>query len=166
MALAKDGPVHASAASYNNHWGVPLSLARMPADVRYGVFEVGMNHPGEITPLTRMIRPHVAVITTVAPVHLGYFNSVDEIAEAKAEIFAGLETGGIAVLNRDNSYFERLRDVARAAGAGKIVGFGEHARAQARLERSSCTRRARAYRPRSAATRSPTSSVPPDGIWF
>ena len=135
QALAKDGPVHASAASYNNHWGVPLSLARLPADARYGVFEVGMNHPGEIEPLARMIRPHVAVITTVAPVHLGNFASVDEIADAKAEVFAGLEPGGTAVLNRDNPYFDRLKQAALAAGADRIVGFGEHARAQARLEK-------------------------------
>jgi UDP-N-acetylmuramoyl-tripeptide--D-alanyl-D-alanine ligase len=135
LALAKDGAVHASAASYNNHWGVPLSLARLPADARYGVFEVGMNHPGEITPLARMIRPHVAVITTVAPVHLGNFASVDEIADAKAEVFAGLEPGGTAVLNLDNPHYDRLREAALAAGAGRIVGFGEHARADARLEK-------------------------------
>jgi UDP-N-acetylmuramoyl-tripeptide--D-alanyl-D-alanine ligase len=135
LALAKDGTVHASAASYNNHWGVPLSLSRLPADARYGVFEIGMNHPGEITPLARMIRPHVAVITTVAPVHLGNFASVDEIADAKAEVFAGLAPGGTAVLNRDNPYYDRLREAALAAGAGRVVGFGEHDRAEARLEK-------------------------------
>lgn len=135
LALAQEGPVHASVASYNNHWGVPLSLARMPSDARYGIFEVGMNHPGEITPLARMIRPHVVVVTTVAPVHLGNFASIEEIADAKAEIFAGLEPEGSAVLNRDNSHFDRLRQAAVAARAGKIVGFGEHAEAEARLEK-------------------------------
>ena len=108
LALSKDGETHASAASYNNHWGVPLSLARCPQSARYAVFEVGMNHAGEITPLTKLLRPHVAVITTVEPVHLEFFGSVEAIADAKAEIFQGLEPGGAAVINRDNSQFERL----------------------------------------------------------
>ena len=88
------GATHASAASYNNHWGVPLSLARMPASAQFGVFEIGMNHAGEITPLTRLVRPHVAIITTIEPVHLEYFGSLEAIADAKAEIFLGLEPGG------------------------------------------------------------------------
>ena len=83
------GPTHAAEKSYNNHWGVPLTLARMPPDSAFAVFEIGMNHPGEITPLAEMVRPHVAVITTVEPVHLEYFATVEAIAEAKAEIFAG-----------------------------------------------------------------------------
>lgn len=132
-ALAASGTVHGSQASYNNHWGVPLSLARMPQAARYGVFEVGMNHAGEITPLSEMVKPDVALITTVAPVHLGHFSGLDEIAEAKAEIFAGLTPGGAAVVNRDNEYFEFLYDQAKAAGAVDVVGFGEHARAEARL---------------------------------
>ncbi len=85
--------MHASAASYNNHWGVPLSLARMPADVDAAIFEIGMNHAGEITPLTTMVRPTIAIVTTVAAVHLEFFDSVAAIADAKAEIFSGLEHG-------------------------------------------------------------------------
>ena len=133
LALGADGPTHASAASYNNHWGVPLSLARMPASSAYGVFELGMNHPGEIRPLVAMVRPHVAVVTTVEPVHIAQFDSVEAIADAKAEIFTGVEPGGAAVLNRDNPHFERLAAAARAAGIANIVGFGEAAEAQARL---------------------------------
>ncbi len=133
QALARSGTVHASVKSFNNHWGVPLTLARFPQDTEFGVFEVGMNHPGEITPLVRMIRPHVAVITTVAPVHLGHFSSVEEIADAKAEIFIGVEAGGTAVLNRDNAHFDRLTAAAKAAGVENIVTFGEHADADARL---------------------------------
>src|SRR4051812_44370542 len=87
VALSKSGPTHASIASYNNHWGVPLSLARTPANARFGVFEIGMNHAGEITPLTRLVRPHVAIVTTIEPVHLEYFASLEAIADAKAEIF-------------------------------------------------------------------------------
>ena len=133
LALSAEGETHASAASYNNHWGVPLSLARCPAAVAYAVFEIGMNHAGEITPLTQLVRPHVAIITTVAPVHLEYFGSLEKIADAKAEIFAGLEPGGVAVLNRDNSQYQRLAAAAEAAGVGRIVTFGEHADADARL---------------------------------
>ena len=135
LALSRDGEVHASVASFNNHWGVPLSLARLPESARYGVFEIGMNHAGEITPLTRLVRPDVAIITTIAPVHLEFFNSVEEIADAKAEIFLGLVPGGAAVLNRDNAQFARLAQAAAAAGVGRIVGFGEHAEADARLLR-------------------------------
>src|SRR5690606_32446072 len=124
LALSADGPTHASAASYNNHWGVPLSLARCPAHSKYAVFEIGMNHAGEITPLTRMVRPHVAIVTTVEPVHLEFFGSLEKIADAKAEIFVGLESGGVAVLNRDNPQYARLAAAARAAGA-RIVSFGE-----------------------------------------
>jgi UDP-N-acetylmuramoyl-tripeptide--D-alanyl-D-alanine ligase len=133
VALAASGPTHASAASYNNLWGVPLTLARMPRAARYGVFEIGMNHPGEITPLSRQVRPHAAIVTTVEPVHLEFFDSVEEIAEAKAEIFAGLEPGGAAILNRDNPHYARLAMRARDAGA-EIIAFGEHAEADARLE--------------------------------
>ena len=89
LALSADGETHASAASYNNHWGVPLSLARCPQSARYAVLEMGMNHAGEIAPLTRLVRPHVAIVTTVEPVHLEFFPSVEAIADAKAEIFLG-----------------------------------------------------------------------------
>ena len=132
LALGPSGSVHASAKSFNNHWGVPLSLANMPRDVRFGVFELGMNHAGEIDLLTRLARPHIAIVTTVAPVHLGFFRSVDEIADAKAEIFRGLEPRGTAVLNRDSPYYRRLEDHALRCGAA-IVGFGEAPEADARL---------------------------------
>ncbi len=133
LALSKDGETHASAASYNNHWGVPLSLARCPQSARYAVFEVGMNHAGEITPLTKLLRPHVAVITTVEPVHLEFFRSIEAIADAKAEIFQGLASGGAAVINRDNPQFGRLSRAAATAGVERVVSFGEHASADARL---------------------------------
>jgi len=133
LSLATDGETHASVASYNNHWGVPLSLARCPAGAHYAVLEMGMNHPGEIEPLARLARPHVALITTIAPVHLEFFGSLAEIADAKAEIFLGLEPGGAAVLNRDNAQFARLKRRAREAGVTRIVSFGEHAKADARL---------------------------------
>ncbi len=133
LALSKDGETHASVASYNNHWGVPLSLARCPASADYAVLEMGMNHPGEIAPLSRLARPHVAVITTIAPVHLEFFGSLAKIADAKAEIFLGLESGGAAVLNRDNSQFARLKRRAKEAGVARIVSFGEHEKAEARL---------------------------------
>src|SRR5579885_1454110 len=128
-ALERQGPTVASAASLNNHWGVPLSLARMPADTAYGVFEIGMNHPGEVAALTRLVRPDVAVITTISPAHLGFFPSVEAIADAKAEIFQGMSRDGVAVLNRDNAHFERLAAAARACGVTRVLGFGEHAEA-------------------------------------
>jgi UDP-N-acetylmuramoyl-tripeptide--D-alanyl-D-alanine ligase len=133
LALSKDGETHASVASYNNHWGLPLSLARCPASARYVVLEMGMNHAGEIEPLSRLARPHVAIITSVAPVHLEFFGTLAKIADAKAEIFLGLEPDGAAVLNRDNSQFARLRRLAKEAGVARIVSFGEHAKADARL---------------------------------
>ena len=105
LALSKDGETHASVASYNNHWGVPLSLARCPASARYAVFEMGMNHEGEIEPLSRLVRPHVAIITTIAPVHLEFLGSLAKIADAKAEIFFGVEPGGAAIINRDIAQF-------------------------------------------------------------
>jgi UDP-N-acetylmuramoyl-tripeptide--D-alanyl-D-alanine ligase len=133
LALAADGETHASVASYNNHWGVPLSLARCPRTARYVVLEIGMNHAGEIAALVPLARPHVAIVTTIEPVHLEYFASIEAIADAKAEIFRGVEPPGVAVLNRDNPQFARLADHARAAGVGRIVSFGEHPTADARL---------------------------------
>ncbi len=133
LALAASGETHASAASFNNHWGVPLSLARMTRTANYGVFEIGMNHAGEITPLTRMVRPHVAIITAVEPVHLEHFGSLEAIADAKAEIFLGLDPGGAAVICRDTPHYARLRQRAEQAGAGNIVSFGAHADAGSRL---------------------------------
>lgn len=133
LALTTAGSVHASVASYNNHWGVPLTLARMPKATRFAVSEIGMNHAGEITPLVAMVRPHVAIITTVGPVHLEFFSSVEAIADAKAEIFSGLEPGGVAIINRDNEHFERLDAAARNSPAGHISTFGAHEAADARL---------------------------------
>jgi UDP-N-acetylmuramoyl-tripeptide--D-alanyl-D-alanine ligase len=131
LCLAAAGPTHAAEKSYNNHWGVPLTLARMPADTQFAVCEIGMNHAGEITPLAAMVRPHVAVITTVEPVHLGQFASVEAIAEAKAEILTGLVPGGVAVLPRDNEHFPLLRERAASVGAN-IVTFGYHEEADIR----------------------------------
>lgn len=133
LVLSQEAKTHASAASYNNHWGVPLSLARLPERARYGVFEIGMNHAGEITPLARLVRPHVAVVTAIEPVHLEYFGTLEAIADAKAEIFLGVEPGGHAVLNRDNAQYERLRARAAAAGVAHIASFGAHPAADARL---------------------------------
>jgi UDP-N-acetylmuramoyl-tripeptide--D-alanyl-D-alanine ligase len=133
VVLSEAGAAHASVASYNNHWGVPLTLARMPKDTSFGIYEIGMNHKGEITPLTRMVRPHVAIITAIAPVHLEYFDGLDAIADAKAEIFSGLVPGGVAIINRDCAQFERLRAHAKASPAGYVASFGEHETADARL---------------------------------
>jgi UDP-N-acetylmuramoyl-tripeptide--D-alanyl-D-alanine ligase len=130
--LGCSGKTHASEKSYNNLWGVPLSLARMPQDASFGVFEMGMNHPGEIVPLTQMVRPDVAMITWVAPVHIEFFRSVAEIADAKSEIFEGLEQAGSAILPADNEHFERLANHARNKDA-RIVAFGEQKNAGARL---------------------------------
>jgi len=131
--LATVGKVHASDKSFNNHWGVPLTLARMPADCDYAVFEIGMNHPDEIRPLVKMVRPHVAIVTLIAAAHLGFFNSLDEIAHAKAEIFEGLEPNGYALLNRDDGRWKLLERLAHRSGVGNVVGFGENVRAQVRL---------------------------------
>ncbi len=134
-ALTASGLTHASAASFNNHWGVPLTLARMPRDTAFGVFEIGMNHAGEITPLVGMVKPNVAIVTTIAASHLGHFSSLDGIADAKAEIFSGVVAGGHAVINRDTPYFERLALAARTHGIGSIVSFGKSPQADVRIER-------------------------------
>ncbi|WP_375464656.1 UDP-N-acetylmuramoylalanyl-D-glutamyl-2,6-diaminopimelate--D-alanyl-D-alanine ligase [uncultured Methylobacterium sp.] len=133
--LAAQGETHASAASYNNHWGVPLTLARMPADTRFGVFEIGMNHAREILPLTAQVRPDVALVTTVEPVHIEHFASLSAIADAKGEVFSGLAAGGIAIINRDNPSFARLGVHALASKAGRVVSFGEHPEADVRALR-------------------------------
>src|SRR6202000_1274359 len=122
--LSAQGKTHASTASFNNHWGVPLSLARCPADAKFAVAEVGMNHSGEIRELVKMVRPHVAVITPVEPVHLEFFAGIEAIADAKAEIFESLAPGGAVVLNRDNALFARLNKRAKALGVSRIVSFG------------------------------------------
>ncbi|SHF22139.1 UDP-N-acetylmuramoyl-tripeptide--D-alanyl-D-alanine ligase [Kaistia soli DSM 19436] len=133
-ALAATGPTHFSPASFNNHWGVPLTLARMPADAAYAVFEIGMNHPGEIVPLVQQVRPHVGIITTIEPVHVEFFpDGIEGITRAKAEIFAGIERGGVAILNRDNPQFEPLALMAIDSGVERVLGFGENGDAEARL---------------------------------
>ena len=134
LALAAQEPTHASASSYNNHWGVPLSLARLSRDARYGVFEIGMNHGGEILPLTAMVRPHIAVVTAIAPSHLGHFTSLEAIADAKAEIFTGVVAGGAAVVNQDSPHFARLAEAARQCGVTRIHGFGRDPAADVRLD--------------------------------
>lgn len=126
FALQKQGKTHASIASYNNHWGVPLTLARMPRDTEYGIFEIGMNHADEIRPLVSMVCPHCAIITTVGPVHLEYFSSIEAISDAKCEIFSALEAGGTAILNRDSDYFERMKSSAFAQKTDRVVSFGEN----------------------------------------
>ena len=133
LALSREGETHASAASFNNHWGVPLSLARLSQSARFAIFELGMNHAGEIEPLTRLVRPHIALITTIEAVHLEYFKNVEAIADAKAEIFVGVEPQGVAILPRDNLQYDRLAAAARKAEVGRIVGFGEHPDAEARM---------------------------------
>ncbi|MCF3639376.1 UDP-N-acetylmuramoyl-tripeptide--D-alanyl-D-alanine ligase, partial [Rhizobium sp. TRM95111] len=133
QGLSACGAVHASVASFNNHWGVPLTLARMPENTKFGVFEIGMNHADEIRPLVGMVRPHVAIVTTIAPAHLGNFNGLEEIAAAKAEIFEGVVPGGHALLNRDNEQYAFLEQAAQAAEVAHIHSFGAHARAEYRL---------------------------------
>ena len=134
LAFEAQAESHASAGNLNNQWGVPLSLARMPREAAYAVFELAMNRPGELGPLARLVRPHVAIVTTVEAVHLEFFASLAAIADAKAEVFEGLEAGGVAILNADNPYFEQLAQAARRNGADRVMGFGSDARASARLE--------------------------------
>lgn len=128
-ALAGQGRVHAAEASYNNHWGVPLTLARMPADTDFAIVEIGMNHPGEIAPLSRIARPHVALITTVAAAHLEAFGALEGIAREKGAIVAGLEPMGHAVIPEDLAVTPILRDCADAAGA-LVTGFGRDGQAR------------------------------------
>lgn len=133
LSLEQAGVTHVSQGNLNNHWGVPLSLARLPKEAHFAVFELGMNHTGEIAPLTRLVRPHVAVVTTVEAVHMAHFASTRQIAEAKAEIFLGVEPDGFAVLPRDNPHYRFLFEAARAAGITSIISFGSHIDAGARL---------------------------------
>jgi len=126
------GLTHGSVASYNNHWGVPLTLARMPQETRFAIFEVGMNHAGEIRPLTQMIKPHMAIITPVVEAHTEFFNSVEDIARAKAEVFEGMRKGSVVILNCDNPHFELLSQLAQEH-ALSVYGFGESENADFRL---------------------------------
>lgn len=122
--LSPQGLTSASAASFNNHWGVPLSLARMHRDTAFGIFEIGMNHPGEISPLTRMVRPHVAIITNVESAHTEFFDSLEGVCDAKAEILEGLDEGGVAILNKDNRFFDRLSEAAARRPGVRRISFG------------------------------------------
>lgn len=132
LALSAQAPTHATQGNLNNHYGLPLTLARLHADAAYAVLEMGMNHAGELTPLSELALPHVCVVTTVEPVHIEFFPQLSDVAEAKAEIFAGLQPGGIAVLNRDNPFFGLLARRARAKNAG-ITSFGGHIESEFRL---------------------------------
>ncbi|GAB4145553.1 MAG: UDP-N-acetylmuramoyl-tripeptide--D-alanyl-D-alanine ligase [Sphingomonadales bacterium] len=123
LCLSRQAPTHASVKSFNNEIGVPLTLARMPEQAVYGVFELGMNHQGEIARLTDMVKPDVAIITTVASAHREFFDSEEGIADAKAEIFLGVPANGVAILNRDNRHYQRLLAAARRAGIERIVSF-------------------------------------------
>ena len=129
IALTGHGVIHAAEASYNNHWGVPLTLARMPANTDFALIEIGMNHPGEIEPLARMARPHVAMITTVAAAHLEAFGAIEGIAREKGAIFRGLLSPGHAVIPEDLPVTQLLRDCADEAGA-IVIGFGAHGMAK------------------------------------
>ncbi len=131
--LSAAGPTHASEKSYNNHWGVPLTLARLPESAAYAVFEIGMNHAGEIAALVDLVQPHVALVTNVAPVHLEHFDGVEAIARAKAEIFSGLTEGGVAIVNRDIETFALLEEEAKKSHARYVLSFGEAAGADGQL---------------------------------
>lgn len=128
--LSAYGPTHAAVASYNNHWGVPLTLARLPREAQFCIAEIGMNHAGEIAPLSRLVRPHVAVITTIGKAHVGNLGSIEAIADEKASIAEGLEPHGLAVLPVDSEMFERLR---AAVGSRQVLTFGQDCTADVRL---------------------------------
>lgn len=132
--LRAAGPAHWSVKSYNNHWGVPLTLARMPVETQRAVFELGMNHAGEIRDLSSLVRPHVALISRIAPAHLEYLGTVEAIADAKAEIYEGLETDGVAIYPADDPLAERLASFAKRSAAAFMLDFGRHPAAAIRME--------------------------------
>jgi UDP-N-acetylmuramoyl-tripeptide--D-alanyl-D-alanine ligase len=136
LALGRQAETHATEGNLNNHWGLPLSLSRMPRSARFGVLEMGMNSAGEIAPLSHLTQPDVAIVTNVSAVHIEFFQSEEDIADAKAEIFAGMNADGVAILNRDNRHFDRLRGHAENAGIGQIRSFGAHRDANTRLVKS------------------------------
>jgi UDP-N-acetylmuramoyl-tripeptide--D-alanyl-D-alanine ligase len=133
LAFGALGSTHASGASFNNHWGVPFSLAALPREAAYGVFEIGMNHFGEIRSLVSFVRPHAALVTTIAPAHLEFFGTCEAIADAKSEIFEGIVPGGAAVLPADSPHVERLAARARQANVSRILRFGCAPGSEARL---------------------------------
>ncbi len=127
------GPAHASEKSYNNHWGVPLSLARMPKNTKRAVFEVGMNHPGEIAPLAELVRPHIGVITRLAPAHMAAFGSLEDIAEEKGEIWSAMGENSLAIIPADDPLCDQLKDIATHYKVSRIVSFGQAAHADVRV---------------------------------
>lgn len=131
--LSRQAATTATEGNLNNQWGLPLSLARMPAATVYGIFELGMNHAGEISALSTILQPDIAIITTVEPVHIEFFDGVEGIADAKAEIFDGMNGNGIAILNRDNAHYERLSGHAKSRQLAEIISFGRDPAANARL---------------------------------
>ena len=133
QVLEKFGKTTYSIASYNNHWGVPLSLANLSSDSNFGVFEVGMNNEGEIAPLASLIKPDVVIITKIAEAHIGHLGSVEVIAKEKAEAFKSVKEGGVAILNRDDTFYDYLSDLASKAGVKHIISFGKHEQATVRL---------------------------------
>jgi UDP-N-acetylmuramoyl-tripeptide--D-alanyl-D-alanine ligase len=133
IALGAIGNTYANQGSYNNHWGAPLSLANMPLDAEYGVFELGMNHAGEMAALSLLAKPDMALITNIEAVHLEFFASTEAIADAKAEIFDGMSEGGTVILNRDNPHYARLAAAAKNRGIKKILSFGRDSKSDARL---------------------------------
>lgn len=134
VCLSASGQTHRSVKSYNNHWGVPLTLARMPRQSRYGVFEIGMNHRGEILPLTKLVRPHAALVTTIAPAHVENLGSLEAVADEKGDIYAGLEPAGAALVPNEAPHASRLIDAAERNGA-TLIRFGREAECEARLLR-------------------------------
>lgn len=133
QAFARFGETHAAEASLNNHWGVPLSLARLSQTADYAVFEIGMNHANEISPLSKMVTPHIALITAIAPAHIEFLKTIENIALAKSEIFHGMDANGIAILPRDSEQYSILLAEARTQGIQHIWTFGEHEEADVQL---------------------------------
>ena len=153
--LAAQGPTHAAEASYNNHWGVPLTLARLPAAAAFCVCEIGMNHPGEIEPLARLARPHVTLITAIERAHVGHLGSIEAIADEKAAIMRGLEPGGLAVLPGESRFLERMLG---RAGAAQVVTFGANPNADTQVAGTRSGRKRKHYcrlRPRNCRALSP-----------
>jgi UDP-N-acetylmuramoyl-tripeptide--D-alanyl-D-alanine ligase len=133
VVLAGLGKIHVTTGNLNNHYGVPLTLANMPENTQYAIIEMGMNHAGEIRALTKLVRPHVAVITAIQPAHMEFFDSVEQVSDAKVEIAEGLEPYGTLLLPADSNYFSRMKQRAHDVGVEKILGFGEAADADYRL---------------------------------
>ena len=137
LVLGRQAKAYATQGNLNNHWGLPLSLARLPQSACFGVLEMGMNSPGEIAPLSDLAEPDVAIVTNVSAAHIEFFDSEEQVADAKGEIFAGMSTSGTAILNRDNRHFDRLRRHAANSGVSHIRSFGTHIKANIRLVESS-----------------------------